>query len=36
MKNSKIGKINKEHKGVRRDTPGMDFERYAARINNLR
>ena len=21
-------KINKKHKGVRRDTPGMDFERY--------
>ena len=29
-------KINKKHKGVRRDTVGMDFERYAARINNLR
>ena len=29
-------KINKKHKGVRRDTPGMDFERYAVHINNLR
>ena len=29
-------KINKKHKGVRRDTPGMSFENYAARINNLR
>ena len=29
-------KINKKHKGVRRDTPGMHFERYAVRINNLR
>ena len=28
--------INKKHKGVRRGTRGMDFERYAARIGNLR
>ena len=28
--------INKKHKGVRRDTPGMNFESYAARIKNLR
>ena len=32
----KDGKINKKHKGVRRDTPGMTFESYAARIKNLR
>ena len=29
-------KINKKHKGVRRDTPGMTFESYAMRINMLR
>ena len=29
-------KINKKHKGVRRDIPGMSFESYAARIKNLR
>ena len=29
-------KIKKKHKGVRRDTPGMDFERYASRIRDLR
>ena len=29
-------KINKNHKDVRRDTPGMDFERYASRIRDLR
>ena len=29
-------KINKKHKGVRRDTEGMDFERYASRIKDLR
>ena len=29
-------KINKKHKGVRRDTPGMSFESYAMRINTLR
>ena len=29
-------KNNKKHKGVRRNTVGMDFERYAACINNLR
>ena len=28
--------INKKHKGVRRDTKGMDFERYASRIKDLR
>ena len=29
-------KINKKHKGVRRDTSGMNFENYAARIKDLR
>ena len=29
-------KINKKHKDVRRNTPGMDFERYASRIRDLR
>ena len=29
-------KINKKHKGVRRDTPGMTFESYAERISSLR
>ena len=28
--------INKKHKGARRDTKGMDFERYASRIKDLR
>ena len=28
--------INKKHKGVRRDTPGMNFESYAERINVLK
>ena len=28
--------INKNHKGVRRGTPGMDFESYANRITPLR
>ena len=28
--------INKKHKGVRRDAPGMSFENYAARIPPLR
>ena len=28
-------KINKKHKGVRKDTQGMNFERYAMRINML-
>ena len=28
--------INKKHKGVRRDAPGMSFENYAARIAPLR
>ena len=32
----KDGKIDKKHKGVRRDTPGMCFESYAMRINTLR
>ena len=29
-------KINKKHKGVRKDTQGMNFESYAMRINMLR
>ena len=29
-------KINKKHKGVRRDTPGMTFESYAERTSSLR
>ena len=29
-------KINKKHKGVRKDTLGMCFESYAMRINSLR
>ena len=29
-------RINKTHKSVRRDTPGMCFESYAMRINRLR
>ena len=29
-------KINKKHKGVRRDTHGMTFESYAKRISSLR
>ena len=33
MKNLKIEKLIKKHKGVRRDTPGMTFESYAMRIN---
>ena len=28
--------INKKHKGVRKNTKGMDFERYANRIKDLR
>ena len=28
--------INKKHKGVKRDMPGMNFESYAERINVLR
>ena len=28
-------KINKKHKGVRRDTPVMYFESYAMRVNTL-
>ena len=29
-------KINKKHKGVRKNTTGMKFESYAMRINMLR
>ena len=29
-------KINKKHKGVRKDTTDMNFESYAMRINTLR
>ena len=29
-------KINKKHKGVRKNTTGMNFESYAMRINTLR
>ena len=29
-------KINKKHKGVRRDTEGMSFEAYANQITSLR
>ena len=29
-------KINKKHKGVRRDTPGLTFESYAEKISSLR
>ena len=29
-------KINKKHKGVRPDTPGMTFESYTERISLLR
>ena len=32
----KDGKINKKHKGVRRDTEGMSFESYASQIKDLR
>ena len=32
----KNNSINKKHKGVRRDTPEMDFESYANRITLLR
>ena len=32
----KNNSINKKHKGVRHDTPGMDFESYANRITPLR
>ena len=28
--------VNKKHKGVRKNTKGMDFERYASRIKDLR
>ena len=37
MKPLRIEKLTKSTKeGVRRDTPGMDFERYASRIRDLR
>ena len=29
-------KINKKHKGVRRDTPGINFESYAEKISSSR
>ena len=29
-------KINKKHKGVRRDTPGMAFQSYTERTSSLR
>ena len=28
--------INKKHKGVRRDTPGMNFESYAEKVSSIR
>ena len=28
--------MNKKHKGVRRDTPGMNFESYAENIFSIR
>ena len=28
--------INKKHKGVRRATPGMNFESYAEKISSIR
>ena len=33
---SKTRQINKKHKGVRRDTPGMNFESYAEKISTIR
>ena len=36
FENFKDRKINKKHKGVRRDTPGMTFESYAERVSSLR
>ena len=36
FKKFKDRKINKKHKGVRKDTTGMNFESYAMRINTLR
>ena len=33
---SKNQKINKKHKGIRRNTPGMNFESYAEKISSLR
>ena len=29
-------KINKKHKGARRDTPGMNFECYAEKVSSAR
>ena len=28
--------INKKHKGIRKDTPGMNFESYAEKISSIR
>ena len=36
FKKFKDRKINKKHKGVRKDTKGMNFESYAMRINMLK
>ena len=36
FKKFKTRSINKKHKGVRRDSPGMNFESYAERIKLLR
>ena len=36
MKNLKNRSINKKHEGVRRDTPGMNFESYVERIRVLK
>ena len=33
---SKNRQINKKHKGVRRDTPGMNFEDQAEKISTIR
>ena len=32
----KIRKVNKRHKGVRRDTPGINFESYSEKMSSLR
>ena len=36
FENFKNRSINKKHKGVRRDSPGMNFESYGERIKVLR
>ena len=36
IENPNIRKINKKHKAIRRDTPGMNFESYPERISSLR